>query len=121
MRSPHPARLSRHRLVAEDAELPPRRRRFESDCRDHLAESCLSPVRGRSAKPQHCACTQSQVQILHSPPKLVKELNYRALCAFLRALFQYGLLHLGHTLGSPIVDFRGTHAWRQRVHLYPFC
>lgn len=35
-------------------------------------------------------------------------------------LFQYGDLHFGHTLGSPLVLLRGIHSWGQRVHLYPF-
>ncbi len=93
MRSPHPARST---------------------------ERCPSPVKGRSAKPQHSARTESGVQIPLSPPKLLK--NYqRALCAFFRGLFQYGLLHLGQTLGSPTVVLRGIHSWGQRIHLYPFC
>jgi hypothetical protein len=76
-------------------------------------ERCLNPVKGRSAKPQHCARTQLGVRVPLSPPNLLKS-NYRAI---LRGLFQYGLLHFGQTLGSPAVPFRGTQEWEQRLHL----
>src|SRR5207248_931131 len=50
--------------------------------------------------------------------KLLKE-RYEALRLYLRALFQYGLLQLGQTLGSPTVLVRGFQEWEQRLHLYP--
>lgn len=38
-------------------------------------------------------------------------------CYFFLGLFQYGDLHLGHTIGSS--EFLGTHSWLHRSHLKP--
>jgi hypothetical protein len=47
----------------------------------------------------------------------LKDRSYRALSLYLRGLFQYGDLQEGHTPGSPTVLFRGSHSWKQRLHL----
>jgi hypothetical protein len=108
------------------------------------ALSLFSGGMGERLKPPACGAgnpgqsvqrrnRDSGVQIPLPPPKLLSKIEPARVarlspllgyCKGFRTiflgLFQYGDLHFGHTLGSPLVLLRGIHSWGQRVHLYPF-
>jgi hypothetical protein len=113
-----------------DAHPLPRSLNHGIDSRDHLTEEHHLVVSREPVKlPIGRLLCQPWVRVPVLPPNLLKtghsvrpepdsQGNY-TFFGCLRGRFQYGLLHFGHTLGSPMVPRRGIHSCPQRRHRNP--